>query len=162
MLIFREGTLADLPVISRLWENYIAYHQSIGLAFPIDQNSADIWASSFERTLGRFSFLWVVERDEQVLGFLAARIKRVPPYLGGVLVGEIADLWVEENARGYGSASKLCALALSKMRELQVHSIEVQVMDSNPGAQAFWRAQGFHVELVQFRAQLGGETSGHA
>ncbi len=150
-LTLREAELVDLPAVSELWLHYIAFHQQAGLAFGVGDDSATAWAAGFERTLGRFSFIWLAEREGQLLGFLAARIKRVPAYLGGALVGEIADLWVEEEARGHGTASALCELALDKMGELQVHSIEVQVLTGNPHAQRFWQNKGFQPELIQFR-----------
>lgn len=159
-LNIRQAEVVDLPAVSQLWAHYIAFHQQVGLAFATDDNSASAWASGFERTLGRFSFIWVAESEGQFLGFLAARIKRLPPYLGGALVGEIADLWVEEAARGQGAASGMCELALEKMRELQVHSIEVQVLTGNPHAQRFWQEKGFLPELVQFR--YSPEPKNHA
>ncbi len=41
----------------------------------------------FRRTLGRYSVLYVSEVDGEMVGFIVARIKRVPEYLGGVMVG---------------------------------------------------------------------------
>ncbi len=158
----REAEVADLPAISQLWLHYIEFHRQVGLAFAIDENSASAWAAGFERTLGRFSFIWLAEKDGVLVGFLAGRIKRIPSYLGGVSVGEIADLWVEEEARGRGTASGLCALALEKMRELKVHSVEVQVLSENTHAQAFWLSRGFTTELVQFRQTLSQEPADNA
>lgn len=153
----REAVLSDLPAVGRLWTHYIEFHRQLGLAFELDENSAQAWTAGFERTLGRFSFIWVAESGGQLVGFLAARIKRVPPYLGGALVAEIADLWVEPEARAGGLAAGMCDLAQEKMRELQVHSIEVQVLSANQAAGDFWQARGFRPELVQYRLIRGGQ-----
>lgn len=151
--LVRPARLEDLPVVEGLWTRYDDYHRSLGLAFPQVEQAAAAWRSSFERTLGRFSFLWVAELEGQVCGFLLARLKRTPAYLGGVLVGEISDLYVSEEARQEKIGSRLAGEAIRDLRTHQVHSIEVQVLERNHGARAFWQAQGFEAELTQFRLQ---------
>ena len=66
----------------------------------------------FRRTLGRFSVLYVCEVDGEMVGFIVARLKRVPEYLGGVMVGELKDMWVEPKVRRLGIGEKLLRLAI--------------------------------------------------
>ncbi len=149
----RLARLEDLEAVEKLWEQYDEHHRSLGLAFPQVDRAAAAWRASFERTLGRFSFLWVAELEGRVCGFLLARLKRTPAYLGGVLVGEISDLYVSEDARQKKIGSRLAGEAVRDLLSRQVHSIEVQVLEQNRGARAFWQAQGFEAELIQFRLQ---------
>jgi ribosomal protein S18 acetylase RimI-like enzyme len=128
-----------------------SFHHSLGQAFPQSKDAGQAWVGSFERTLGRFSFVWVAEQDGEICGFLLARLKRTPAFLGGVLVGEISDLYVDEGMRGQQTGRGLVALALEKLRGLDVHSIEVQVMHENTDGLAFWQKLGFQPELSQFR-----------
>lgn len=153
-VVVRLMQLEDLPAVEALWMQYDSYHHSLGLAFPRPELGAAVWRASFERTLGRFSYAWVAEKDGIVAAFLLARLKRTPAFLGGVLVGEISDLYVSDSLRGQKVGSRLAAAAVETLRALQVHSIEVQVLQRNTGALAFWLEQGFVAELIQFRLPI--------
>lgn len=150
----RAGTENDLPAAAALWQRLDEYHRSLGLAFPHVDGSADLWADSFRRTLGRFSFLWLAEADGKPQGFLMARVKQSPAYLGSVHVGEISDLYVSDELRGSGVASQLVAAAMAKFRELGVHSVEVQVQAGNDGGLDFWLKQDFKTDLTLVRKVL--------
>jgi len=153
--LIRPGMTTDLAGVARLWEQLDAYHRQVGLAFPQVEDAGKAWLASFERTLGRFSFLWVAQNTDQLEGFLLSRLKHTPAYLGGALVGEISDLYVSEKLRGQGVATRLVELALDQFCALKVHSVEVQIMEQNAGGKRFWQAQGFQVELVQVRKLIG-------
>lgn len=152
--VIRPGGVADLPYVAALWQRLQAYHQQVGMQFPLPADAHQQWLASFERTLGRFSFLWVAEQDAQVLAFLLARLKRSPAYFGGQIVGEISDLYVDESLRSQGVAAHLVRLAMDQFEALQVHSVEVQVMAQNEGGRRFWLNQGFTLELVQVRKNM--------
>lgn len=156
--LIRPALPADLPGVTRLWEQLDDYHRQVGLSFPQAVEAGKAWLASFERTLGRFSFLWVAQSGDQLEGFLLGRLKHTPAYLGGVTVGEISDLYVSENLRGQGVASRLVELALDQFRALHVHSVEVQVMQQNAGGRRFWENQGFQTELVQVRKIMDEES----
>jgi ribosomal protein S18 acetylase RimI-like enzyme len=155
--VVRLMELADLTAVEALWIQYDNFHHSLGLAFPQPEQAAAAWRASFERTLGRFSYVWVAEKDGLVAGFLLARLKRTPAFLGGVLVGEISDLYVSDALRGQKVGSRLAAAAIETLRAQRVHSIEVQVLQHNTGAMAFWQEQGFDIELTQFRLPVPEE-----
>jgi GNAT superfamily N-acetyltransferase len=144
----------DLPAVVILWEHLDAYHHRAGLAFPAVAGAGEAWRASFERTLGRFSFLWVADDTGQVLGFVLARLKRTPAYLGGLLVGEISDLYVEDRLRGQGVGGDLVAAAMARLEAENVHSVEVQIMEQNGQGKQFWLRQGFQPEVVQVRRMM--------
>jgi len=150
-ITIRMAESDDLPAVSNLWEKYTDYHRRLGLVFigPLEASSA--WVNSFERTLGRFSFLWVAVGDGNIQAFLLARLKRIPAYLGGVMVGEISDLYVDESFRHLGLGTQLVRTATNFLKSQGVHSIEVQILTDNDGALTFWRKFGFQDELIQLR-----------
>lgn len=150
----REAAPEDLPVVGKLWRKLQEYHLSLGLAFPLDESSTDKWISSFQRTLGRFSFLWLGSRDDQISAFLLARVKQSPAFLGGVQIGEISDLFVDDGLRGSGIGSLLTEIAINKFHELGVHSIEVQIQAGNDTGLAFWKKLGFQEDLTLMRKVL--------
>jgi GNAT superfamily N-acetyltransferase len=119
--------------------------------FPQVENAGQLWADTFRRTLGRFSIAYLAETEKDALGFSLGRIKRVAPYLGGVLVGELSDIWVEPDARRLGVGEKLAHLTFEWLREQGVHSIEVQILNGNLPSLEFFQSLGFIPELMQYR-----------
>ena len=97
-LNFREASADDLVAVAELWGKLDDYHRQLGLNFPEVEHPQEAWINSIERTLGRFSFVWLAEQDGQSKAFLMGRNKRLPEALGGVFVGEISDLYVDENS----------------------------------------------------------------
>ena len=153
---FRQAEMNDLPAVAKLWRALDTFHRDLGLAFPEVDDSEAQWLASFERTLGRFSFLWLAERDGEISAFLLARVKQSPGYLGGVQVGEISDLYVSDALRGQGVGEKLVTLAMENFAEADVHSVEVQIQAGNEGGLDFWRKLGFALDLTQVRKTLNG------
>jgi L-amino acid N-acyltransferase YncA len=151
----REATPDDLPAVAAAWLQLQIFHQGLGLAFPIESDSADKWQASFQRTLGRFSFLWVGEQIGTVKAFLLARVKQSPAFLGAKQVGEISDLYVDESLRGVGAGKLLVDEAMRKFDDLGVHSVEVQVQAGNNGGLNFWHKQGFATDLTLVRKMRG-------
>ncbi len=151
----REATPEDLPAVAAAWLELQKFHQGLGLAFPVESDSADKWQASFQRTLGRFSFLWVGENAGVVKAFLLARMKQSPAFLGAKQVGEISDLYVDESLRGVGAGKQLVDEAMRRFDELDVHSVEVQVQAGNDGGLDFWHKQGFATDLTLVRKVRG-------
>lgn len=147
----RAGSETDLPAVAALWQRLDEYHRGLGLAFPHVDGAAEKWADSFRRTLGRYSFLWLAEQEGKPQAFLLARVKQSPAFLGGVQVGEISDLFVEESLRGSGVASQLVGEAMKKFQELGVHSVEVQIQAGNQAGLDFWLRQEFKIDLTVVR-----------
>ena len=150
----RIGTVDDLRVVGQLWNELNDYHHTVGLNFPAGDSVVEEWISSFERTLDRFSFLWVAEQKSVVRGFLLGRLKRTPAYLGGVMVGEISDLYLGEDLRGQGAGRQLVDAAVEKFEELNIHSIEVQIMAQNSAGLAFWKSLGFQNDVILVRRMI--------
>jgi L-amino acid N-acyltransferase YncA len=151
----REAAPEDLPAVAAAWLKLQEFHKGLGLAFPIEADSADKWQASFQRTLGRFSFLWVGEQAGAVKAFLLARVKQGPAFLGAKQVGEISDLYVDESLRGVGAGKLLVDEAMRKFDALSVHSVEVQVQAGNDGGLDFWHKQGFATDLTLVRKVRG-------
>lgn len=153
-VLVREATGDDLPAVGQAWFHLQQFHQSLGMDFPIEGASAQKWLDSFQRTLGRFSFLWVVGPSSRPGAFLLARVKQSPAFLGGVQVGEISDLYVDQSLRRSGAGTQLVETAMRKFQELKVHSVEVQVQAGNQAGLAFWAKQGFEIDLTLVRKVL--------
>lgn len=150
-VIYRIGTEDDFPVIKGFYENLDAFFREIDLGLPMPEDVGQAWLDSFSRLYGKFALVHIAEIDGEIVGFMLSRIKRVPPYWGGVMVGTLSDMWVEEKGRRLGIGRKLSELALDWLREQGVHSIEIQVLEKNDPSWKLYESIGFKPELRQAR-----------
>lgn len=148
---YRTYTEEDFPAIMGMYEKLDAYFRTLNLRLPEPENVGQVWLDSFSRTLGKFSMVHIAEMDGEVVGFMLSRVLRVPPYWGGVLAGTLADMWIVEKARRRGVGDKLSRLALEWLREQEVHSVEIQVLEDNAASWKLYENMGFKPELRQAR-----------
>lgn len=144
---YRLVTESDLPIIQDMYTKLNAYFYKMGYRLPHSENVGQVWLDSFRRTLGRFSNVFIAEIDSRVVGFMLCRIKRVPQHMGGVLVGELSDMWIVSDARRLGIGDKLSLLAIDWLREQDVHSVEIQVLRDNEASWKLYERMGFQLEF---------------
>lgn len=144
---YRLATEADFPILIEFYTRLNQFFYQVGYRLPHPENVGEVWLDSFRRTLGRFSRVDVAELDGRVVGFMLCRIKRVPAYMGGVLVGELSDMWIEPEARRLGIGDKLSRLALNWLRDQGVHSVEIQVLRDNEASWKLYERMGFKLEF---------------
>ncbi|MCW5875547.1 MAG: GNAT family N-acetyltransferase [Anaerolineales bacterium] len=147
----REATPADLPGVAVYWKKLQEYHLGLGLIYSLPDDAADKWVDSFKRTLGRFSFLWVAGPEGAPVAFLLCRVKQSPAYFGGMQVGQLSDMYVDDSLRGTGVGRMLGDEAMKKFAELGVHSIEGEVQLGNEVSLNFWAKYGFTVDTSIIR-----------
>ena len=145
---------SDFPIIVEMYKLLNNYFYKMGYRLPHPENVGEVWLDSFRRTLGRFSNVFLAEVGGKPVGFILCRIKRLAPYMGGVMVGEISDVWVDSSARRRGIAAQLCRQGIDWLRSQDVHSIEVQVLMGNEASQKLFESLGFVLELHMSRLNL--------
>ena len=150
-VIYREAAETDLPAVEALYAKLDQFLREFSYNFPEVENVGELWLDMFRRTLGRFSVLFVAEYQGEIVGFIVARIKRVPAYLGGVMVGELKDMWVEHKVRRLGVGEKLLRLAIEWCRDQDVHSLEAQILLGNDPIIKLVEYLGMKRELYQMR-----------
>lgn len=144
---YREAVETDFPILQAMYHQLNTYFYQMGYRLPHPENVADVWLDSFRRTLGRFSNVHVAELDGEVVGFMLCRLKRVPAYMGGVLVGELSDMWIAARARRLGIGDRLSRLALDWLRQQGAHSVEIQVLRDNEASWKLYERMGFQLEF---------------
>ena len=149
--VFRLAVEADYPRIKELYVKLDDLFRKLGLKLPKPEDVGQAWLDSWERTRGKFSEVWVAELDGEIVCFLLVRIKRTASFMGGVMVGELADEWVEPQARRLGIADALCRYGIEWLREQKVHSIEIRIHEGNDASWAMLEPMGFKPELRQYR-----------
>ena len=154
-VVYRMAEEADLPAVAAMYEKLDFLLRQHTYTFPAVEDVGNLWLDMFRRTLGRFSVLYVAELRGQVVGFIVARVKRVPEYLGGVMVGELKDMWVEPEVRRLRIGEKLLRLAIEWCREQNVYSCEAQILVGNDPIIELVERLGMKKELFQLRLQWG-------
>jgi RimJ/RimL family protein N-acetyltransferase len=144
---YREANESDFPIMKQYYALLNQHFHRFGYRLPVPENVGEIWLDTFKRTLGKFSKAYVAEYEGKVEGFLLARIKRLPPYMGGLLVGELSDEWIEPEVRRLGAGAHMCHMALEWLRDQKVHSVEIQVLNGNETSWNMLSAMGFKQEF---------------
>jgi len=144
---YRLATEDDFPIIKEMYVKLNEFFTQVGYRLPQPEDVGQVWLESFQRTLGRFSIVHVAEMDGEVVGFMLSRVKRVPNHMGGVMVGELSDMWIESRARRMGIGDKLSRLALEWLRQQDVHSVEIQVLRDNQASWKLYERMGFQLEF---------------
>jgi ribosomal protein S18 acetylase RimI-like enzyme len=144
---YRTATETDFPIITEMYALLNTYFYQMGYRLPHPENVGEVWLDSFKRTLGRFSNVFIAEVEGRVVGFMLCRLKRVPSYMGGVMVGELSDMWIDSSARRMGIGDKLSRLAMDWMHAQGAHSVEIQVLKDNEASWKLYERMGFQLEF---------------
>ena len=150
-VVYRQAKESDFPAVAAHYEKLDYLLHQYTYSFPSVENVGELWLDMFKRTLGRFSVLYVCEVDGVIAGFIVARLKRVPEYLGGVMVGELKDMWVEPEVRKLGIGEELLRLAIEWCRAQNAYSCEAQILVGNQPIINLIEHLGMKTELYQFR-----------
>ena len=144
---YRVAEEKDFPTLIEMYSLLNSFFYQVGYRLPHPENVAEVWLDSFRRTLGRFSNVFIAEVEVKVVGFMLCRLKRVPAYMGGVLVGELSDMWIDSSARRMGIGDQLSRLAMDWMRQQGAHSVEIQVLRDNEASWKLYERMGYQLEF---------------
>lgn len=144
---YRPATEVDYPIIKEMYVLLNDHFYKTGYHLPQPDDIGEAYLESFRRTLGRFTYAYVAEVEGKVVGYILCRVKRVPIYFGGVVVGELSDMWIVPEARRLGVGDQLSRLALEWLRQQNVHSVEIQVLNANEASWRLFERMGFKLEF---------------
>ena len=147
--LVRPGDKDDIVRLETLWLEFYEDQKRLGMRLEIPTDAFRHWADSYAPILGRFGCLFVIEKDNELIGFLTGRIRSLPPHFGGSQAGFITDVYVAEPHRAHGLGRKLVLFATNWFKELGLQRIELQVVSGNTPALNFYRRLGWSEELVQ-------------
>lgn len=141
----RDATEADLSTIERHYDDFAAeqaalrplWHESEGLAEPIDESLAKLVASGAV-TVGSI--------DDTVLGFLLAEERTLVD--GEERVGVIRYIYTDPEARGVGVADQMFRHAVGKLRAEGIEAFDATVSPGHREAKNFYEAHGFSARRI--------------
>ena len=152
---YRLASAEDFPTLEEMYQLLDRAYRGSGYNFPDVEHVGEKWLDTFRRTIGRFSIIYLAEYHGEIIGFSTARIKRVPEFLGGAMIGELKDLWIEPNVRRLGIGEKLLRLATEWCLAQEVDSIEAEYFVGNQVSDRLLLNLGFKPELIQMRMMKG-------
>jgi len=147
--IVREASAKELPCLEELWKA-LYQHQSVhGMQIKVPEAAFVSWVEGLKPVLGRFATVIIAESSGVLVGFLAGRVRMLPPYFGGEQVGFIGEVFVSAKHRSKGIGERMLTAAVEWYRERSIRRVELQVFSKNPRAFAFYERLGRKRELVQ-------------
>ncbi len=148
-LTLRQAEAADLERIRPMWEALYRHQSEHGMLLTLPDGAYDAWVKSMSPFLGRFANVVFAEQDGQAIGFVAGRVRTLPPYFGSATIGYISEVFTAEEQRGRGIGRRLLEFALEWYKAQQITRVELQVVAGNPDGIRFYQQLGWHQELVQ-------------
>jgi GNAT superfamily N-acetyltransferase len=148
-LVLRQATVEDLDRIQPLWHALYHHQFEHGMLLPLPEGAYDAWLKSIQPFLGRFANVVLAEINGEIVGFVAGRIRTLPPYFGSATIGAISEVFVSDQHRSGGIGRRLLAFALQWFKDQQITRVELQVVAGNPDGIRFYRQLGWHEELLQ-------------
>lgn len=153
-IIYRAATPEDLRTIKGYYTELFQIYQTFDYKLPIPENVEQLWIESFQRTLGKYSQIYIAEKDGKILGFILGRLRRLAPYQGGSLVGDYADIYIIKEARRLGLAKHISKLMIKWFKDNGATSVEGQVLFKNNPSRKMFESLGFKIEIIQMRLEL--------
>jgi ribosomal protein S18 acetylase RimI-like enzyme len=149
--MIRTATADDLQLVRELWDAFAAEIPD----WPWREEDSDEDFEDVERAIGEGGV------------FLAGNDGVAAGVIDGPRRGVVAILYVRPAARGAGVGRELVRAAVSHLAERGAESVELDVLESNPHARAFYERLGFAtvertmaVSVERFAANGGGPTFG--
>lgn len=148
-LLLRHAVLQDFERIRLLWRALYQHQFEHGMLLQVQETAYDAWLQSITPFLGRFASVVVAELNGEIVGFVAGRIRTLPPYFGSSTIGTISEVFVSDSHRSGGIGRRLLAFALEWFKAQQITRVELQVVAGNPDGIRFYKQLGWHEELLQ-------------
>lgn len=148
-MVLREATAEDIYALKPLWQALYQHQFEHGMLLHLPDGSFEAWVKSIHPGLGRFANIVVAEIGSEVAGFVAGRIRVLPPYFGAETIGTISEVFVKESYRRYGVGRRMLTASVKWFQAQGITRVELQVVAGNKDGIEFYRRLGWHEELVQ-------------
>lgn len=100
----------------------------------------------------------MAEEEGEIVGFMLCLLSPNAPVFKERKIGVISDVFVLEERRRKGVASKMLDVAIRWFRKNKVRSVQLGVAHHNMEARAAWRNLGFEPYMIYKRLDLDKEA----
>ena len=144
MILMREATYSDIPVIAQVhvdtwrstYSGIVPDEVLTNLSYEKRENA---WQKVFDQAPNSNGFTYISEEETgQVIGFVDGGRERTG---NQVYRGEINALYILSNYQNKGIGRNLVRLAVERLRQMDIHSMLVWVLENNPACK-FYEALG--------------------
>jgi ribosomal protein S18 acetylase RimI-like enzyme len=144
--VIRPATEDDLPEMLQLWREMMDFHAHWDDRFrPKPSPEAEqAWANYLRQDIfGRDTWcVLVAEDNNKLVGQIAGELRQPAPVFEPQTYGYVTDIVVAPCARRQGIGKALFSALEAWFRAQGAAYLQLQVLESNPASQAFWRAMG--------------------
>jgi ribosomal protein S18 acetylase RimI-like enzyme len=145
----REAKPDDLLRLKPFWEALYDHQREHGLLSGLSSDGFVRWRQALAPILGRFGCLFLAETEQELVGFLAGRIRTPTPPFKVKPVGFVSEVFVRSEHRGSGTGRELLCRATEWFAQQGVTRLELQVLSGNTQARHIYEYLGWREELVQ-------------
>ncbi len=145
----RQAVASELERLHALWTALYEHQAAHGMRIRLPPSAFEAWVEGIRPFLGRFAVVVVAQSADALIGFVAGRVRTLPPYFGSEQVGAISEVFVTEQRRSERIGEKMLDAAVAWYRGNGIRRIELQVVARNPHALRFYERLGWQRELVQ-------------
>lgn len=156
----RPALLADLAVLSQIWQELMDYHQETDERFALADDAVERWQVLAEDMLAREdAFLLAAHNGGDPTGFCLGWIARNPPIYRVAEVGFISEIAVARVQQRRGVGRALIQEAMRFFAAKGVNEFQLSTAVWNDSAHEFWKALGGEVLLYRYRFPLEMEET---
>lgn len=152
-LTIREISNSNDPALTEVVRMFRAMYDEDrdGQSLELVAQGPELWLKGITRGLGRFNVVLVAEAGGKNIGFAHGNLRILPDYFGNHKVGFISNIYIEDSARKKGVGALLVRRLEAWFAGKKVHSVELDVLLSNPAGMAFWESMGYTAEMRRCR-----------
>lgn len=136
------------------WQHYVEELRQWDPDLAYDATSLDRIVRGAGGSGGAPSRILVQGYRDSLVGFLIARSRMTPRYMGARLEGFITDCYVHPEYRRAKVATRLHDAAVAFFREAKITSVALMVIAGNERAHRFWKSQGYRTHLHELRLKV--------
>src|SRR5262249_54086962 len=92
--VVRLAAADELDRLEMLWGALYEHQKAHGMSIVPPSDAFSAWVSGIRSSLGRFAVVVVAEFEGTFIGFVAGRIRLLPPHFGLQRVGFIGEVFV--------------------------------------------------------------------
>lgn len=145
----RLATFDEVAQVKSMWIKLYEEQAAGGMMITLPADAFTHWVDSIKTIYDRFAWLFLAEKDGNIVGFTLGRTRSAPKYFGGDLIGFISDVFVDDSARGAGVGRQMMESVMKFYTDQGVKRIELQVIMSNIPAHELYKKLGWKDELIQ-------------
>lgn len=142
-VIIRRARLEDLPRITTLWQEMMAYHLTFDPRFELAADSEEAYLEYLHSIMDNYDYaIFVAEREPTILGYTIGMILSNPTVFALARYGFIAEMAVTPEEQHGGIGQQMWNHARRWFHRRGITVIQLNVSPRNERGYRFWTKMG--------------------